>query len=316
MLIRTGGAAERSRGEGPAGPGVGRTIATLAVWVAGSLALACVVAPPVYSGLLTAFDGFTVPYSRVFNRVAMLVGIGALWALRGGIEPTLVADAWRREKWGQRARRAAAGVLLAFVPALLVLPLVVAGGEVRWSPEPPVVNAIRLVRSIPGAILASGMEEAFFRVILFGGMALRGSVALAAVTSSAFYAVIHFLAPRHDFVYPGWSPYVGFDYFGPVLAAYGNPTLVPGLAGLVVIGLALCAAYRLTGSFALCVGIHAGWFMAAKGGVHLLQIVPGAPSATTMGKRMYLIGHPWTWVAVVATTVMVFLYIQSRTGRQ
>lgn len=304
------GATEMTNGAEHASPSRARIVATLVAWVAGSLAVACVTAPPVHSALLALIDGFTIPYSRVFNRVALFVGIVSLWFLRGGFEPSLVAAAWKRETGKARAGRAAIGVVLALAPALLVLPLIVSGGEVRWSPEPGLTNVLRIVRSIPGAILASGVEEAFFRVMLFGGLALRGSAAAAAVISSGFYAGIHFLAPRHDFAYPGWSPTVGFEYFGPVVANYLDPTLVPGLGGLFVIGLALCVVYRRSGSFALCIGLHAGWFMAAKGGVHLLQIVPGAATATEMGKRMYLVGHPWTWTAVAVTAVMIVVVLR------
>jgi uncharacterized protein len=287
-------------------------VGTLAAWVAGSLAIACLVAPAVHSGLLVVIDGFTVPYSRVFNRVALLIALAMLWLLRGGLDFPLVAHAWRRESWARRSGLAAIGFFAAAVLALLVLPLIVAGGEVRWSPAPLSTNVLRMLRAIPGAIVASGIEEAFFRVIVFGGLALRASTAFAAVVSSVFYAAIHFLAPRHDFAYPGWSPLVGFEYFAGVLEAFVRPELLPGLAGLFVVGIALCLVYGRHGSFALCVGLHAGWFVAAKAGVHLLQIAPGAATAAVAGKRMFLVGHPWTWAAVGLAAFAVSVTVSRR----
>lgn len=275
-----------------------RIVLTLVAWVVGSLGLACVAAPAVHAALLAGVDGFTVPYSRVFNRVALVFGLMLLWFLRRGLDASLVAAAWRREGWRERGMQVATGFVPALGLALLALPLVVSGGEVRWSPEPLSVNAVRIARGVPGALLASGLEEAFFRVMLFGGLAVRSPAALAAIVSSAFYAGIHFLAPRHDFVWPGWSPTVGFEYFADVLHAFVRPGLLPALAGLFFIGLALCAVYRRNGSFALCVGLHAGWFMAAKAGVHLLQIVPGS-AALDVGKRVVLLGSPWTWLAIM-----------------
>ena len=284
---------------------------TLALWVVGSLTAACLVAPAVYSALLMTMDWVPWPYSRVFNRVALLLAVVTLWAVRSRLDFPAVARAWRRETWHGRAVRVSLGLGLALGLALAVLPLIVAGGEVRWSPAPNHLLALRVVKGIPGALAASFLEEAFFRVIVFGGLALRWSPGWAAVASSAFYGWVHFLTPRHDFVYPGWSPTVGLEYLGLVMEAFTDAPVLRGFAGLVLIGLVLCLVYHRFGSLALCVGLHAGWFVAGKAGVHLLQLTPQATIAAAAGKRLFLVGQPWSWLTVAAVALILALVRRS-----
>lgn len=291
-----------------------RLATILVLWVGGSLAAASLIAPAVYSGLLVALGEAPWPLSRVFNRVALLVGVLSLWALNSRLDFPAVARAWRRESWRGRTLRTLLGLGLALGLALAVVPFIVAGGEVRWSPTPNHLLALRVLKGIPGALAASVLEEAFFRVLVFGGLALRWSPVWAAMVSSAFYAWVHFLTPRYDFVYPGWSPAVGFEYLGLMLEAFANAPVIRGAAGLMLIGLVLCMVYHRFGSLALCVGLHSGWFVAGKAGVHLLQLAPEATVAAVAGKRLYLIGHPWTWMAV-ATAALILALVRRSTLR-
>ena len=192
------------------------------------------------------------------------------------------------------------------------VPLVVAGGEVRWSPDPPAELALRVGKSLPGAVLGSLAEEAFFRGIVFLGLAHallrrgtpRASV-LAALASSLVYAWLHFLAPLDDFELDAWSPLVGFEYFGLVLERYVEPVRVAAMLGLFLVGYSLCRCLARSGSFGLCVGLHAGWFLAAKAGVHLLQLVQPPAGDIGQAKRLLFLGQPWTWLAIASTVVLV-----------
>lgn len=282
-----------------------RLITSILLLVVGSLGLACLAAPIVYSALSSGLDEVPWPYSRVFNRVALLFTLMLFVLLRRRLGAARLVAAWRRETWRQRAGRAAVGCTAALAFALSVLPILVAGGEVRWSPTPLFNQVLRVARDLPGALLVSLLEESFFRVMVFAGLALRFPVVWAATISSLLYAWAHFLTPRHDFVFAGWSPTVGFEYFALVLQAFADIRILLAFAGLFVIGLALCWIYHRQRSLALCVGLHAGWFLAAKAGVHLFQFTPQAEAAAAAGKRTFLVGQPLTWVAVALTAMLV-----------
>jgi uncharacterized protein len=282
-----------------------KLITSILLLVIGSIGLACLAAPLVYSALSFGLDEVPWPYSRVFNRVALLFTLVLFVLLRRSLGAARLVAAWRRETWRQRAGRAAIGCAAALAFALSVLPILVAGGEVRWSPTPLFTQILRVARDLPGALLVSLLEESFFRVMVFGGLALRLPVVWAATISSLFYAWAHFLTPRHDFVFAGWSPSVGFEYFALVLQAFSDIRILLAFVGLFVIGLALCWIYHRQRSLALCVGLHAGWFLAAKAGVHLFQFTPQAEAAAAAGKRTFLVGQPLTWAAVALAAMLV-----------
>lgn len=72
-------------------------IRALAIAIFGALAIGCAATPLIYSALGAPDDPPPWPYSRVFDRVAMLALLVLLIALR------------RRVAWGASARRSAPG---------------------------------------------------------------------------------------------------------------------------------------------------------------------------------------------------------------
>lgn len=292
-------------------------IGGLALWFAGTLLAACALTPLLHVGLGELLDPSPWAYSKLFSRVLLAAAVLLLVLLRRRMDFAPLRTTWGREGWYQRLYRLLLGVLLALGPALLFLPLVVAGGEVRWSPDPPAELALRVGKSLPGAVLGSLAEEAFFRGIVFLGLAHallrrgtpRASV-LAALASSLVYAWLHFLAPPDDFELGAWSPLVGFEFFGLVLERYVEPVRAAAMLGLFLVGYSLCRCLARSGSFGLCVGLHAGWFLAAKAGVHLLQLVQPPAGDIGQAKRLLFLGQPWTWLAIASTVVLVEILLR------
>lgn len=169
-----------------------------------------------------------------------------------------------------------------------------------WSGIPGDELAWKLLEAIPAAILVSLLEESFFRILVLDGLRERLSAAAAAIGCSLFYAAVHFLAPAKDFVYPGWSLTIGFEYLARVLSRFGLPAVLAGILGLFLIGLTLCWAIRRTGSIWLCVGLHSGWFLVAKLAVYVADVAPGAALPRGVNERYFLVGRPWTWLSIVA----------------
>ncbi|HPC84080.1 MAG TPA: CPBP family intramembrane metalloprotease [Thermoanaerobaculaceae bacterium] len=277
----------------------------MAVLVLGAVVGAALTAPTVHALVEEWLPAVRWPFARVFDRLAVLLAVLLIIVLRRRLGLGRLAAAWRSEGWQGWLRRVPAGFVAAGAPALAVLPCVVAHTPVGWAGRTWQVALGVLVSSVPGALLVSALEESFFRVTVFRGLARRWPVAAAIAGSSLLYGLVHFIAPDRSFVAASASPLEGLRYLGVVLGRLLTaPTLV-AVGGLSLMGAALCLVLWRTGSLALCVGMHAGWFTATKVAIYLSTLEPGAPAAGSLGKRLLLLGSPWVWLAVALTTALV-----------
>jgi membrane protease YdiL (CAAX protease family) len=154
-------------------------------------------------------------------------------------------------------------------------------------------------KGILTAIVVSVLEEAIFRGVLYGRLASRWGHWIAAMSSSLVYAVVHFIAPDKNFVYPGWSPTVGFEYMGVIVGRLASDGVLQGIFGLFLVGLVLCEAYRRARSLWLSIGLHAGWVFALKASLFLAFVPAGMNFAEGLGRRYSFVAEPVTWVCVV-----------------
>lgn len=273
--------------------------------VFGAVVGAALVAPAVHALAAHWLPAAGWPFARVFDRLAVLIALALIVVLRRRLGIELLASAWRSEGWRAWLRRVPAGFVVAGVPALAVLPLVVAHTPVGWAGRTWQMALWVLVSAVPGAVLVSALEESFFRVTVFGGLARRWPVGVALGASSALYGAVHFITPDRSFVAASASPLEGIRYLGAVLGRLLTaPTLV-AVAGLSLMGVALCLVLWRTGSLALCVGMHAGWFAVTKVAIYLSTLESGAPAAGSLGKRLLLLGSPWVWLAVALAAALV-----------
>jgi membrane protease YdiL (CAAX protease family) len=297
----------------PTGRGPSLPVALLAV-VACSLVLAAATAPVLYEAILRVVPTTRLPFSRVFDRVALAAALVLVVALRRAFP---FAAAWRlvrADGWGVASRRVALGVVLAATSTLAALPLVVASGRLGWSVAGLARPAVLLVSALPAALLVSLLEEGFFRALVFRGLRARIGAAGAALASSALYALAHVVSPDHRYVPPDASPAAGLAY----LATLGERVLAPAslatALGLVLIGLVLALALERTGSFALCVGLHAGWFAAAKVAILATTSPAGLGAAGSAAKRALFLSHPAVLAAILVVGVVILAVPRRRTA--
>ena len=281
-------------------------IRSLTFLIVGALVLGSLIAPLMYSWAQSWSSPPDWPYSRVFNRAAMLSLLIMLVALRKRFDFHGVKSAFRLGRLGERSRDFSVGLVLSAGAALVAIPLVVGGGQMEWSGTPWGTLLWSLAAALPAAALVSVIEEGFFRVLIFDSLRARMNAILAALVGSLFYASLHFLAPAKDFVYPGWSLTVGFEYLGRVFSRYALPGVWAGMVGLLLIGLVLCWTIRTTRSIYLCIGLHAGWFFAAKAAVFLANVAPGAELPAGVDERYFLVGRPWTWLSILLVGLCVW----------
>lgn len=273
--------------------------------VVGTLVGAALVAPPAAALLGVLLPDVSPPFSRVYDRVAIAVLLVALIVLRRRLGLGRIAESWREESWPERGRRAAAGLAASLVPALLVLGLAIDSSQLMWAGRTALQAAEKMAVAIPSALVIGLVEESFFRVVVFRGLAATWRWPVAAVASSALYSAVHFLIPRRGFEISGASPLEGLRYLGAVVGRLADPNTLPALLGLFLIGLVLCLALRRQGSLAVVIGLHAGWLLAAKAAIRLTSLPPELADGGSLVKRQLLIGSPWLWLAVAVTALLI-----------
>ena len=168
----------------------------LVVLIVGGTLLSSVLTPPVFSLLQSWLGEVPWPYSRVFDRVALVVACGLVYLLRRQLGLASLRPYYR--DWRRRGdvRRLVLGLLLTASIATLTLPLLASSGVLVPDAEHATGGLIlRSLTFLPAALLIATLEESFFRVLVFER--LRGSLptVLAALVASLFYAVLHFVSP-------------------------------------------------------------------------------------------------------------------------
>ncbi len=280
--------------------------------VIGTLVGGALLAPAAATFLGVLLPGSAPPFSRVYDRVAIALLLVAMVLLRRRLGLGRIARYWSAESWPERCRRAAIGLGLSLAPALLVLVPVIDSSELLSAGRTALQAAEKMAVAIPGALVIGLVEESFFRVVVFLGLAATWRWPVAAVASSALYSVVHFLTPQESFEIGGASPLEGLRYLGAVVGRLADPNTLPALCGLFLVGLVLCLAVQRQRSLALVVGLHAGWLLAAKAAIRLTSLPPELAGGESLLKRQLLIGSPWLWLAIAVTAVLVVVMTRRR----
>ena len=273
--------------------------------IVGTLVLSSLLTPLVFAALAQVFGNEPWPFSRVFDRVAMLFLALFVIIFRrdfplAGVKDLLVPLEPRRD-----GLMTLTGILLAVCTSLALLPLLVAEGELVWNRVSGAEVAWRCARLIPAALLISLLEESFFRVLLLKRFALGLPVWLAVAASSLLYALAHFVTPAKAWVYPGYSALIGFDYLAAVVERLNLPGVAPAFFGMFLVGVVLCTVILSTRSLLLCIGLHSGWVVAIRLARFLTDEQYGHASLAGAGRRYFLVTQPLTWAAILLVGILV-----------
>jgi uncharacterized protein len=259
---------------------------------------------------------FGYPFSRVFDRVAMLVAAGLLLLWRGRFKVRSLSGYFTHGSLKSRVSGGLLGLVASITMVGLLLPLLVYQGVL----EPKAIGSGEVLQKTLKALLAGGLvsviEEGFFRGILLTTLLTRFSFGISALISSVVYASVHFISPVKTFVYvPGvWLS--GFTYLGALVDRATAPGFYSAFFGLLIVGLTLCQVIRSTRSIYLCIGLHAGWVV----GIKLTRVVTefAHPELVSVGagERYFLVCQPQTWVAVLATGLFSAWWYRRRLATQ
>jgi uncharacterized protein len=274
---------------------------------AGTIFLACLLTPPIFSLLSLYWENFPYPFSRVFDRVAMLLAALLILFLRKDFRPERIRTLYSIGNWPNRIGYFLGGLIICLSLSISTLPVVVGTGDLLWTDAPTSRVIQKGLVTIPAAVLISIIEETFFRGLLLLALLDKFKFWQSAVLSSILYAVVHFIAPVKGWQYPGWHPFVGFEYITEVFARYTEPGIIYAVFGLLLVGLTLCYAYRKSRSLYLCIGMHTGWVIAVKLSFLLTATAPGVVVSSGPGRRYFLVAEPLVWISIMLVFAALYL---------
>lgn len=282
----------------------------LLILIVGSLATAALITPWVYELLRSSFAGEVPwPYSRVFDRVAMVCVLGFLVLLRKHFSLREALDAFRAEKGRKAIKHLGLGILVTLGSVAITIPLLVFWtGDVLWEPRSTADILRKVVKIFFAALLIGAIEESFFRVILLNKFKKHLPIVLAVLGCSLVYAAVHFIAPIKSWRYEEFSWDIGFKYMGQVAGQFLHPTVPPSLFGLLLVGVVLCWVMLRYRSLYLCIGMHAGWVMGVKGVKLIGEFNPalGIPSGRI--SQYFLVSLPLAWCSIILVLAVFFAF--------
>ena len=221
-----------------------------------------------WEGILSAhpdWQEYRQPFSRIFDRTFMILGIILFFACRRLLNIGSIAElGLPRSQDGTR------DVFIGFFLALASMVALAATMSVAdvFTPYFRLTLAESLERGVKAmltAVTVGFLEEIFFRGIIFKGLLQDLKPLSAFVVAGLFYSAIHFVKPGEEYFVTGYEPWLGFRHLASTFQPFLDPgALVPGLTGLFLIGLVLSYAFLRSGTLYLSVGLHAGWIFSIK----------------------------------------------------
>jgi membrane protease YdiL (CAAX protease family) len=266
------------------------------------VAAAVVLAPLVADGL--AAVGLRIPFPRIFDRVVMVALAVALllYARRLGLAVLL------RDGFGE-PRRSLPRVLVGMAIAIAVMVILFALA-IRIAHQPLQLAGLILsaIRYSAAAILIGVIEEAFFRVVLLGGIARDFDWRVALPASAAIYALAHLIrSPKHYYLM-GFHPAAGFANLASSLERIVHPDGLAAMTfGLFLLGLLFGTAFIRTDKAYLSIGLHAGFVMGAKCWPLVAAGSSQFPRWLAGPGPVPLIAAPAAWAFALALTALIAL---------
>ncbi|TGL04712.1 CPBP family intramembrane metalloprotease [Leptospira bouyouniensis] len=180
-------------------------------------------------------------YSKILSRTTTIILFLALIWFRKKIDRMSIVSLGLT-RFYQRKRE----LFLGFIAGVLSLSLVVGTkviyGVSTWSPKEFFLSDWLLsFYFLLSVFCIAFVEELFFRGYLLQSFVKEWGEKKAAILTSIFFSLTHFIRPIHD----------------PFL-------LIPEMIGLFLVGYALSYSFIYTRSLYLPIGIHAGWVYVVK----------------------------------------------------
>jgi uncharacterized protein len=206
-----------------------------------------------------------VPFSRVFNRAFMIAGVIVFTFGRRVIFPAQLkallpvnsVRGWQNLFTGWTLGMIS---IASLVTVMSVADIFTPFFRLAWDE-----SLSRMVSALFAGIFTGFLEELFFRGILFLGLRQRGGPLRAYALVNLFYSLVHFVKPGEIYFLNGVDPFGGFRHLLTTFEPFLDPMpLLPGILGLLLIGVVLSYALERTGNLCLSIGLHGGWVFGLK----------------------------------------------------
>ncbi|MDZ4785221.1 MAG: CPBP family intramembrane glutamic endopeptidase [bacterium] len=277
----------------------------LAVVIILSLFLSALTTPLFYELLITNVDNFPWPYSRVFDRVVMLWLAVLIYKFRKQISFSEITKRLKSVPW---KKPVFFGILISLGISTLLLPFVVASGELEWAIKDFSFYLKAVPKVVAAAFLVGILEEVFFRGLILNTLTTKLSKFSSVILVSFFYAGVHFISPSKSWLYPGYSWNIGFSYLSELFSIIFIPQNLAPFCGLLLIGITLGTTAILTSNLWLCIGLHAGWIFAAKGLLYFTKIAPTLDQFVNgLARRYFVVSLPLAWISIAVIFSIVLI---------
>ena len=239
--------------------------ARLLAYFAATLLFGALAAPPLYwlaqwltqQGIFTFLAQFD--FEKFFHRALLVGALVFLWPLIRSLK----IRGWRDLSLApnpDRFRHVGIGFAIAAVPLLCFGGVILQLGIYTLRGSVPLLPLLERTLS---AVVVPFIEEPLFRGLILGILLRACPPLVAALTTSAFFSVLHFLkAPEQTTTSVTWLS--GFVSIAHSTGQFQQPLLLlAGFTTLFFVGWILADARIRTRSLWLPIGLHAGWIFAS-----------------------------------------------------
>ena len=267
------------------------------------------------SGASAAAPEDRIPFSRFFNRFFMISGIVLFFSCRS----LLKIESLSQLGLSPRTRAAsdiAIGLCFALGSMFALGFIMSVAGVYEVFFRLSLSESVELyLKAILTGLTVGFLEEIFFRGIIFRGLLEDWKPLPAFLTANLFYSALHFVQPGEQYFLSGVEPWAGFRHLFSTFAPFLEPTeIVPGMIGLLLIGIVLSYAFLRTGTLYLSIGLHAGWIISIK-----TVRVFGDYRRESLGWLFgstdpKIVSGVVTWVGIILVGVAVYWITRNRAG--
>jgi membrane protease YdiL (CAAX protease family) len=267
------------------------------------------------SGASAAAAEDRIPFSRFFDRFFMISGIVLFFSCRS----LLKIDSLSQLGLSPRTRAAsdvAVGLCFALGSMFALGFIMSTAGVYEVFFRLSLGESVELyLKAILTGLTVGFLEEIFFRGIIFRGLLEDWKPLPAFLTANLFYSALHFVKPGEQYFLSGVEPWAGFRHLFSTFAPFLEPTeIVPGMIGLLLIGIVLSYAFLRTGTLYLSIGLHAGWIMSIKT-VRLFGDYQRESLGWLFGSTdPKIVSGVVTWVGIILVGVAVYWITRNRAG--
>ena len=178
--------------------------------------------------------------------------------------------------------------------------------------EVSLINIIGLIlTALISGLIIGFLEETLFRGAMLSAVKRHSTSIFAIVTTSLFYAAVHFLQPDIELKADALDWASGFVLLKNAFAGFANLSgIVDSFIALFLAGTLLAIVRLKTNNIALCIGIHAGWVIVIKVFKRVTDSNPSSEYAFLTGSYDKVIGY------LAALCIIIFILLTLRILRK